>query len=112
MIENIIIRGADPSSLLPPDMVESSPMITRLKTVFSGMIPSRFGNIRTYISPVSFAKSVIRADCQNTGCGTRAFVHIERKKDGNWVILEDKSVYDRTNHSKCNDCIEMLELRN
>lgn len=100
-----VAPGADPSSLLAPDIVEKSRGIQQLKDQFKTMLPNRFGNIRTYISPVPFIKSVIRADCQNKGCGVRAFIHIQRNID--WEFADAQPKFDRLQNAKCSECIEM-----
>lgn len=82
-------------------------MITTLKVIFTSQLPSRFGNVRTYISPFPLINSAIRADCQNGGCGVRAYVHIKRVGD-EWIMVEDGPQFDRANN-KCGDCSEMLK---
>ena len=81
-------QGVDPLALLDINIVEKSPGIQALKAKLGILLPSRFGNFRTYISPMRNLQSVIRADCQNDGCGVRAFIHIQRSK-GKWDFVEN-----------------------
>ena len=102
--------SVEPLSLLSRDSVEKIPTIVVLKNEFSTHIPSRFGKPRTYISPMNGISSIIRADCTNSGCGVRAYIHIQRDSQGQWVVVEKEPQFDRTSRSACNDCRSLLSL--
>jgi len=100
------LEGADPLALLSLDLVEKLPMIIKLEFIFLDLLPRRFGNVRIYISSTSASGSVVRAECQNEGCGVRAFIHIERKV-GKWSMVEETPQLDRT-QNKCGECRDMF----
>ncbi len=99
----------DPSALLSPDVVEQSPAIKAVKRQFESMLPGSFGPARTYISPTAALASAVRSDCQNNGCGVRAFVHINRV-EGRWQMIENGPQFDRTG-SACGSCKDLTSRK-
>ena len=108
-LEHGVEKGESLLSLLDPDIVEKLPAIQELKTQFGSIVPPRFGNIRTLISPVPNLESVMRADCQNTDCGVRTYIHIN-STGGLWQFTDKEPTFDRFQNARCDDCKELLRI--
>ncbi len=97
----------EPLALLDSELVEK--ILKELIDKFKDKIPSHFGKPRAYISPLSSLQSVIRADCKNPNCGTRAVIHIGRINN-QWSFLEEKPSFDRIQNSTCEKCKKLLNI--
>lgn len=95
-------------TLMQPKDLDRSPKIIELKKEFKDALPPHFGEPRFYPSPLESVNHVLRADCKESSCRTRATVQVVRGKLGVLEILHksgDQVIpqYDRLDRP-CTDC--------
>lgn len=109
-----LMRKGDITQLLPPDVLEKSPAVIRLKSQFQAALPNHFSRANLFVSPLQSAEHVLRANCTNEGCGIRATTHVKRDPETSWDFT-DKTLdgtiqvnYSRENNNPCEECQTLL----
>lgn len=94
-------------SLIPHDVLEKMPSIVTIKNQFKQQLPKRFSPPSIYPSDHENLNSVVRSNCMNPGCSVRTYIHF-KKIDNQYQALENKPIFDRTEHA-CHECQKMIE---
>jgi len=93
----------DPFIVMRPADRERNPQIQELIAEFQSLLPPHFDQAHFFFIDHPTLASVIRANCTNDDCGTRAIIHMQRDDEKNWHFT-DTLHYDRQEHAICVDC--------